>query len=102
MWTSRYRCAAAPRQNPRPSAGVSNGVPLPRTPAASSATRACVAALLVSCAPHSAELLLTLQGCQVAFDSIARRDFLLCDYNRDGDSYRCVCAPVKCHAPAGW
>lgn len=26
---------------------------------------------------------------QVAHDHVAQKDFLLCDYNRDGDSYRC-------------
>jgi len=45
---------------------------------------------LVDLAPHLTEELLARvdQPLQVAFDSIARKDFLLCDYNRDGDSYR--------------
>lgn len=30
------------------------------------------------------------QPLKIAHDSNNRKDYLLCDYNRDGDSYRCV------------
>jgi capping protein beta len=33
------------------------------------------------------------QPLQVATDEVSGRDFLLCDYNRDADSYRCA----RCH-----
>ena len=25
---------------------------------------------------------------QIAYDEVAQKEYLLCDYNRDGDSYR--------------
>lgn len=45
---------------------------------------------LVDLAPHMTEEFLSRidQPLLVAFDSVARRSFLLCDYNRDMDSYR--------------
>lgn len=45
---------------------------------------------LVDLAPELTEELLCRvdQPLQVTFDNIAQKDFLLCDYNRDGDSYR--------------
>jgi len=46
--------------------------------------------MLVELAPHLTEELLCRvdQPLQVAHDHVAQKDFLLCDYNRDGDSYR--------------
>lgn len=29
------------------------------------------------------------QPLKIAYDAETQRDYLLCDYNRDGDSYRC-------------
>mmetsp|Transcript_24848 Transcript_24848/g.30052 ORF Transcript_24848/g.30052 Transcript_24848/m.30052 type:complete len:274 (-) Transcript_24848:943-1764(-) len=45
---------------------------------------------LVDMAPDLTEELLSRvdQPLQIAFDEVANKDFLLCDYNRDGDSYR--------------
>lgn len=56
---------------------------------------------LVELAPHLTEDLLSaidqplkLQRCKQT-----GRDFLLCDYNRDGDSYRCVCGAYNSAGP---
>ena len=35
------------------------------------------------------------QPLKIAKDKANKRDFLLCDYNRDGDSYRCVSAAMR-------
>jgi len=45
---------------------------------------------LLDIAPDLIEDLLSAvdQPLKIAFDSTAKRDYLLCDYNRDGDSYR--------------
>jgi len=45
---------------------------------------------LLDLAPDLIEDLLSAvdQPLKIAFDSSAKRDYLLCDYNRDGDSYR--------------
>jgi len=45
---------------------------------------------LIDLVPDQTEQLLSAvdQPLKVAHDPVARRDFLLCDYNRDGDSYR--------------
>ncbi|KAL6051396.1 F-actin-capping protein subunit beta [Balamuthia mandrillaris] len=45
---------------------------------------------LIDLVPDLTEQLLSMvdQPLKVAFDSAAKRDYLLCDYNRDGDSYR--------------
>jgi capping protein beta len=45
---------------------------------------------LLDLAPDLVEDLLSAvdQPLKIAFDSSAKRDYLLCDYNRDGDSYR--------------
>lgn len=45
---------------------------------------------LIDLVPDLTEQLLSMvdQPLKVAHDSQARRDYLLCDYNRDGDSYR--------------
>jgi len=45
---------------------------------------------LIDLVPDLTESLLSMvdQPLKVAHDSTARRDYLLCDYNRDGDSYR--------------
>ena len=47
-------------------------------------------ASLCDIAPHLIEDLLSSvdQPLKVAHDAETRRDYLLCDYNRDGDSYR--------------
>jgi len=52
---------------------------------------------LIDIVPDLTEQLLSMvdQPLKVAHDSLAKRDYLLCDYNRDGDSYRCVSPPVK-------
>lgn len=67
---------------------------------------------LIDVVPDLTEQLLSMvdQPLKVAHDSEARRDYLLCDYNRDGDSYRfnsslysfsrsphLVCASVRLH-----
>ena len=46
---------------------------------------------LLSAAPELTEELLSRvdQPLQVAVDDVSGREFLLCDYNRDADSYRC-------------
>jgi len=45
---------------------------------------------LIDLVPDLTEQLLSMvdQPLKVAHDSTAKRDYLLCDYNRDGDSYR--------------
>jgi len=45
---------------------------------------------LLDIAPDIVEDLLSAvdQPLKIAFDNTAKRDYLLCDYNRDGDSYR--------------
>eukprot|EP01088_Endostelium_zonatum_P006008 TRINITY_DN18113_c0_g1_i1.p1 TRINITY_DN18113_c0_g1~~TRINITY_DN18113_c0_g1_i1.p1 ORF type:complete len:272 (+),score=66.33 TRINITY_DN18113_c0_g1_i1:80-895(+) len=45
---------------------------------------------LIDLVPNLTEELLSMvdQPLKVAHDSSAKRDYLLCDYNRDGDSYR--------------
>ena len=45
---------------------------------------------LIDVVPDLTEQLLSMvdQPLKVAHDSEAKRDYLLCDYNRDGDSYR--------------
>jgi len=45
---------------------------------------------LLDLAPDLVEDLLSAvdQPLKIAFDASAKRDYLLCDYNRDGDSYR--------------
>jgi len=45
---------------------------------------------LIDLVPDLTEQLLSMvdQPLKVAHDATARRDYLLCDYNRDGDSYR--------------
>jgi len=45
---------------------------------------------LLDLVPHLTEQLLSAvdQPLKVAHDPISKRDYLLCDYNRDGDSYR--------------
>jgi len=45
---------------------------------------------LLDLAPDLVEDLLSAvdQPLKIAFDNAAKRDYLLCDYNRDGDSYR--------------
>jgi len=45
---------------------------------------------LIDIAPDLVEDLLSAvdQPLKIAFDTTAKRDYLLCDYNRDGDSYR--------------
>jgi len=45
---------------------------------------------LLDLAPDLVEDLLSAvdQPLKIAFDNTAKRDYLLCDYNRDGDSYR--------------
>jgi capping protein beta len=45
---------------------------------------------LIDLVPHLTEQLLSAvdQPLKIAHDPVAKRDYLLCDYNRDGDSYR--------------
>jgi len=45
---------------------------------------------LIDLAPDLTEDLLSAvdQPLKIAFDNVAKRDYLLCDYNRDADSYR--------------
>jgi len=45
---------------------------------------------LLDLVPHLTESLLSAvdQPLKVAHDPVSKRDYLLCDYNRDGDSYR--------------
>jgi len=45
---------------------------------------------LIDLVPDLTEDLLSAvdQPLKIAFDSVSKRDYLLCDYNRDGDSYR--------------
>ncbi len=45
---------------------------------------------LIDLVPDLTEELLSAvdQPLKIAFDSVSKRDYLLCDYNRDGDSYR--------------
>jgi len=45
---------------------------------------------LIDIAPDLTEDLLSAvdQPLKIAFDKVAKKDYLLCDYNRDGDSYR--------------
>jgi hypothetical protein len=45
---------------------------------------------LIDLVPDLTEQLLSAvdQPLKIAHDPIAKRDYLLCDYNRDGDSYR--------------
>lgn len=45
---------------------------------------------LLDIAPDLVEDLLSAvdQPLKIAFDGVSKRDYLLCDYNRDGDSYR--------------
>jgi capping protein beta len=47
---------------------------------------------LIDLVPDLTEQLLSMvdQPLKVAHDATAKRDYLLCDYNRDGDSYRYV------------
>lgn len=47
-------------------------------------------ACLIDLVPHLCEHLLSAvdQPLKIAFDAAAKKDYLLCDYNRDGDSYR--------------
>ena len=54
--------------------------------------------VLLNARPELTEELLSRvdQPLQVAADDAAGRDFLLCDYNRDADSYRC---PTTSHLP---
>ena len=46
---------------------------------------------LLAAAPELTEELLSRvdQPLQVAVDDVSGREFLLCDYNRDADAYRC-------------
>jgi len=48
---------------------------------------------LLDLVPDLTEPLLSTvdQPLQKATDDEAGREYLLCDYNRDGDSFRCVC-----------
>ena len=49
-----------------------------------------VAKLVALCPEHEDELLGSVdQPLQVRTDPSTGRDYLICDYNRDGDSYRC-------------
>jgi hypothetical protein len=67
---------------------------------------------LLSAAPELTEELLSRvdQPLQVAHDAAAGRDFLLCDYNRDADAYRCgsaaqrsaACSWAVLRQRAGW
>ena len=68
-----------------------------------SSTAQCVDDLCDLVPDLTEELLSTVdQPLKVATDSNAQnREFLLCDYNRDGDSYRCVAAVCGCHV-FGW
>lgn len=45
---------------------------------------------LIDLVPELTEELLSAvdQPLKIAYDSHSKRDYLLCDYNRDGDSYR--------------
>eukprot|EP01110_Echinostelium_bisporum_P003706 TRINITY_DN19024_c0_g1_i1.p1 TRINITY_DN19024_c0_g1~~TRINITY_DN19024_c0_g1_i1.p1 ORF type:complete len:272 (-),score=93.90 TRINITY_DN19024_c0_g1_i1:20-835(-) len=45
---------------------------------------------LIDLVPHLTEDLLSAvdQPLKIAYDNASKRDYLLCDYNRDGDSYR--------------
>jgi hypothetical protein len=47
---------------------------------------------LIDLVPDLTEELLSAvdQPLKIAYDSHSKRDYLLCDYNRDGDSYRYV------------
>jgi len=47
-------------------------------------------AALLDIVPHLTEDLLSAvdQPLKIAYDQTSKRDYLLCDYNRDGDSYR--------------
>jgi hypothetical protein len=47
---------------------------------------------LIDLVPHLTEQLLSAvdQPLKIAHDPASKKDYLLCDYNRDGDSYRCV------------
>lgn len=47
---------------------------------------------LIDLVPELTEELLSAvdQPLKIAYDSHSKRDYLLCDYNRDGDSYRFV------------
>ena len=49
---------------------------------------------LLDLAPDLVEDLLSAvdQPLKIAHDKAANRDYLLCDYNRDADSYRCAAA----------
>lgn len=45
---------------------------------------------LIDLVPHLTENLLSTidQPLKIAHDAVSKKDYLLCDYNRDGDSYR--------------
>lgn len=45
---------------------------------------------LIDLVPHLTESLLSTidQPLKIAHDAVSKKDYLLCDYNRDGDSYR--------------
>lgn len=51
-----------------------------------------VAALVGMCPDYADDLLGSVdQPLKVIVDPATGREFLACDYNRDGESYRCVC-----------
>ena len=53
---------------------------------------------LVSLCPDLADDILSSvdQPLKIKHDAKAAKFYLVCDYNRDGDSYRSVCLPVAC------
>lgn len=56
---------------------------------------------LIDLAPDLIEDLLSAvdQPLKIAFDPVSKRDYLLCDYNRDADSYRHVMAYLPLTSP---
>ena len=59
---------------------------------------------LIDLVPDLCEHLLSAvdQPLKIAHDAAAKKDYLLCDYNRDGDSYRYVELLYACASVAAW
>jgi len=58
-----------------------------------------VSALVQICPDYADDLLGSVdQPLKLKVDKATGREYLACDYNRDGESYRCASAPLVSHA----
>lgn len=62
-----------------------------------------VATLVDLCPDYAEDLLGSVdQPLQVKMDRATGREYLACDYNRDGESYRCVLQWIRFPGEEGW